>query len=114
MTWQINKKLNAIHILKGEPPSPEWEWQKGRRDWNVATNPDLLSKCITTLTWYRPGGLSQQEQEANARLIAAAPDLLAALGEMLDHFEDNEQHSEDDATVIKFARRIYNQASGGE
>tara|TARA_R100000353_G_scaffold174693_2_gene143225 strand:- start:87 stop:377 length:291 start_codon:yes stop_codon:yes gene_type:complete len=52
--------------------------------------------------------------DANSRLICAAPDLLNALGEMLDHFEDNEQYSEDDSTVINFARRIYNQASGGE
>lgn len=52
--------------------------------------------------------------EADVILMAAAPDLLNALGEMLDHFEDNEQYSEDDATVIEFARRIYNQASGGE
>ena len=37
--------------------------------------------------------------------------LLAALGEMLDHFEGNEQYSEDDATVIEFARRTYNQTS---
>ena len=52
--------------------------------------------------------------EADVILMAAAPDLLNALGEMLDHFEDNEQYSEDDAAVIEFARRIYNQASGGE
>ena len=41
-------------------------------------------------------------------------DLFNALGEMLDHFEDNEQYSEDDAAVIESARAIYNQASGGE
>ena len=52
--------------------------------------------------------------EADVILMAAAPDLLNALGEMLDHFEDNEQYSEDDAAIIEFARRIYNQASGGE
>tara|TARA_R100000388_G_scaffold79059_1_gene57705 strand:- start:1591 stop:1779 length:189 start_codon:yes stop_codon:yes gene_type:complete len=48
------------------------------------------------------------------RLTAQRDDLLNALGGMLDHFEDNEQYSKDDATVIKFARRTYNQASGGE
>ena len=37
--------------------------------------------------------------------------LFNALGEMLDQFEANEQYSEDDATVIEFARRTYNQTS---
>ncbi len=40
--------------------------------------------------------------------------LFNALGEMLDHFEDNEQYSEDDAAVIESARAIYNQAAGVE
>ena len=48
------------------------------------------------------------------RLTSQRDDLLNALGEMLDHFEGNEQYSEDDTQVIEFARRIYNQASGGE
>ena len=46
------------------------------------------------------------------RLFKAAPDLLDALGRMLVQFEANEQYDEDDATVIEFARRIYNQAKG--
>lgn len=37
--------------------------------------------------------------------------LLNALGDMIDHFEGNEQYSEDDSAVIRFARRIYDQAS---
>ena len=37
--------------------------------------------------------------------------LLNALGDMIDHFEGNEQYSEDDSAVIKFARHIYDQAS---
>ena len=45
------------------------------------------------------------------RLTAQRSDLLNALGEMLDHFEGNEQYNEDDAKIIEFARRIYNQAS---
>jgi len=116
MPWQINKKLNAIHILKGEPPSPEWEWQKGRRDWNVATNADLLSKCVTTLTWYRPGGLSKQEQEANAQLIAAAPDLLAALEQIVDlnlGCASLEEKREADA-IFESAREAIAKAKGGE
>ena len=122
MTWQINKKLNAIHILKGEPPSPEWEWQKGRRDWNAATNADLLSKCITTLTWYRPGGLSKQEQEANARLIAAAPDLLAVLESTVEWLQtcrvyqygmiDGAKHCPKE--VVGHLRQAIEKAKGGE
>ena len=113
MTWQINKKLNAIHILKGEPPSPEWEWQKGRRDWDVATNADFLDGCVTTLTWHRPEGLSQQEQEANARLIAAAPDLLKALEQILDLFEWSESGGEHEAAYDS-ARKAIAKAKRGE
>ena len=113
MTWQINKKLNAIHIMKGEPPCPKWEWQKGRRDWDSATNADFLNKCVTTLTWYRPKGLSQQEQEANARLIAAAPDLLTALEEILDLFEWDESGGAHEAAYDS-ARRAIAKAKRGE
>ena len=51
---------------------------------------------------------------ADARLIAAAPDLLAALDGMLDQFEDNEQYCDDDAAVIATAREAIAQATGGE
>ena len=113
MTWQINKKLNAIHILKGEPPSPEWEWQKGRRDWDVATNADFLDGCVTTLTWHRPEGLSQQEQESNARLIAAAPEMLTALEEVLDLFEWSESGSKHEA-AYDAARNVIAKARGSK
>ena len=42
--------------------------------------------------------------EANARLIAAAPDLLAALETMLEQFADHAQYDEWDAKAVKNAK----------
>ena len=79
--WTIERprRANTIHVLHGEPPPPEHEWQQGRCDWNSATNSDILDHRVVSLSWAREDGPTLEEQEANATLIAAAPDLLAAL-----------------------------------
>ena len=51
---------------------------------------------------------------ANARLIAAAPELLAALADMLERFEDHEQYCNEDAAVVATAREAIAKATGGE
>ena len=53
-------------------------------------------------------------KEADARLIAAAPELLLALSDMLDQFEDNEQYDVGDAKIIARARAAYFSATGGD
>ena len=82
--WTVERprRAHVIHILHGEPPPPEHEWQQGRRRWDSATNTDILDHRVVSLCWYREDGLPLEEQEANATLIAAAPDLLAALDEI--------------------------------
>ena len=55
-----------------------------------------------------------EETEANIRLIAAAPDLLAALGDMIVQFQENEQYSDDDAKVVAYAREAYGKAGGAK
>tara|TARA_Y100001963_G_scaffold131913_1_gene189869 strand:+ start:5994 stop:6218 length:225 start_codon:yes stop_codon:yes gene_type:complete len=52
--------------------------------------------------------------EADVILMAAAPDLLSALKEMLEHFESKE--ADEDEAVLGHARRIYIEATdkGGE
>ena len=52
-------------------------------------------------------------KEADARLIAAAPELLLALSDMLDQFEDNEQYDVGDAKIIARARAAYFSATDG-
>lgn len=52
------------------------------------------------------------ESKSNARLIAAAPDLLAALKAMLSMFGDHEQYDDDSAQVIAEAREALAKAEG--
>ena len=47
--------------------------------------------------------------EADVILMAAAPDLLSALKEMLEHFESKE--ADEDEAVLGHARRIYIEAT---
>ena len=62
-----------------------------------------------------------EEAEANTRLIAAAPDLLAALADMLERFQDHEQYADGgdegvwltDAQAIAAAREAIAKATGG-
>lgn len=44
-------------------------------------------------TLFVPGRTDEEKRRANARLIAAAPDLLAALTAALSHIEDNDEFS---------------------
>ena len=52
------------------------------------------------------------ESKSNARLIAAAPELLAALKAMLSMFRDHEQYDDDSAQVIAEARAAISKAEG--
>jgi hypothetical protein len=59
-------------------------------------------------------GLDEQTTEANASLIAAAPDLLAALEQLLDHGERRNLYYErgEDAEVVGQARAAIAKARG--
>ncbi len=57
-------------------------------------------------------GWNEEEDEANARLIAAAPEMLEALREMLSMFVDHEQYDEDSAQVISQTRQVLAKAEG--
>lgn len=48
-----------------------------------------------------------------ARLIAAGPDLLSALQEMMSVFQDHEQYDEESAEVVNIARAAIAKAEGG-
>ncbi len=74
------------------------------------TDPDYLPRrrhiaaAITTCQF-------DQEARANAALIAAAPDMLAALPEMMSIFADHEQYDEDSATVVAQSRAAITKAT---
>ena len=63
----------------------------------------------------KPWGRTPAEIEANARLIAAAPELLAALQQLLDEQEDAplERRRTEWAEACARARRAIAQAEGG-
>jgi hypothetical protein len=58
------------------------------------------------------GEVGTDEAKANARLIAAAPEMLEALREMLSMFGDHEQYDEDSAQVISQTRQVIAKAEG--
>lgn len=67
--------------------------------------------CGTICTTPNP---SVADNAANARLIAAAPELLDAMREMLRQFADHEQYDEDgyDTAAINKARAAIARATG--
>ena len=77
----------------------------GNREWIVRAGPDGIG--ITTLTYLpRPG----VEQEFNAHLIAAAPELYKALNELLTMVEL--EHDDYNATECVNARAALAKARG--
>ena len=58
------------------------------------------------------GGLADGEMEANARLIAAAPDLLQAC-EQAEHWLDHDDGSAEPAEMLRVLRAAIAKANGG-
>lgn len=88
-------------IVGAHTPGP-WIAKAGIGRWNVTTASPPRTFNICSINSDRI------EQEANARLIAAAPDLLEALKELLfDAFED--AHPD----AVKRARAAIARATGG-
>ncbi len=74
--------------------------------------PDPINPAVASLAYPSSDGLLFRTDDA--RLIAAAPDLLAALREMLCQFADHEQYDEDgyDTAAINNARAAIARATG--
>ena len=55
---------------------------------NAGDGFDVLGSCVSSLTWIEPDD-NQDHAQANAHLIAAAPDLYEALEMALDRMESD-------------------------
>ena len=67
-----------------------------------------VNHCVIT-----PGLAISDEVRANAHLIAAAPDLILAMEEMLAIFGEHEQYDDESARVITQTRAAIAKSKGG-
>lgn len=75
-------------------PGP-WEWRGESSTQVIAWNDDHSERGVVAQVGTDGGTFSKSEAQANARLIAASPDLLAALRAVLDHGQRLDPHHED-------------------
>lgn len=80
--------------------------------WAVSPYNNIVSKNGTVAKTEQMPGNDDEERKANAHLIAAAPDLLSALQEMMSVFQDHEQYDEESAEVVSIARAAIAKAGG--
>jgi hypothetical protein len=101
--------------MSGHTPGP-WatEYMKSSRGGYAQQIFDANGVLVATAAWY-PVRVSESttatNREANARLIAAAPDLLEALEAMYEMFNGNGITPDDDAAIIA-ARSAIAKATG--
>jgi len=80
--------------------------------WAVSPYNNITSRNGTVAKTEQMPGNDDAERKANANLIAAAPDLLSALQEMMSVFKDHEQYDEESAEVVSMARAAIAKAEG--
>ena len=73
---------------------------------------DLIGGYHTIARCEIGGSISPEEAAANARLIAAAPDLLAALVDLLDYAADCASEQEERPACLEKARAAIRAATG--
>ena len=96
--------MTTTHTHTGGP------WRVGKHDETLGIYDMAENYRLATIEEWR--GEHEGESEANARLIAAAPDMLDALREMLSMFGDHEQYDDDSAQVIAQTRQVIAKAEG--
>ena len=86
--------------IKGHTPGP-WTLENRHDERGTPSGINVFSEAEATFICRMPDGASVQgghawpEQLANARLIAAAPELLEALSVLVDHAKETYPHFED-------------------
>jgi hypothetical protein len=93
--------------MKKHTPGP---WATLDRADDSRTHISNGAHIVCTLGTTRTDG--SPNHSPNALLIAAAPDLLSALEEMMAVFQDHEQYDEESAEVIQSARAALRKAKG--
>ena len=91
------------------------QWYKGSNNkeggttvWEHTPNGEVL---IADCGW---GDLPLAQMRLNAQIMAAAPDLIAALQHMLQQFADHAQYDEEDAAAVHAAQAAIAKALTGQ
>jgi hypothetical protein len=86
----------------------------GGYDWAIiAPDKAIVAECFEVVDWAENGvDFDTRPVEANARLIAAAPDLLEALQKVVSCFDIKDGLSVRDEQAIKHAASVIHKATG--
>jgi len=76
------------------------------------TNPNTTRRDIVADSQFGPAFIAGDVSQADARLIASAPDLLSALEGMLEHADMGEIHDEETLCAVNAARAAIAKAKG--
>jgi hypothetical protein len=98
--------------LPNHSPGP-WAIDVDISGWMFSDPDEVIVAKIDNPDWYDDGAMpNNQTCEANARLIAAAPDLLAALQAVIRHYGTT--NFMQDAEPFNTARAAIAKATGGQ
>lgn len=109
MSTRLGQNMSTATKVGAHTPGP-WVPKGGANDANCIA--DAAGHAVATAYYRDPSWAKDGETEANARLIAAAPDLLEALVVMERYHHENECAMDDDTAECLMMRAAIAKAEG--